>query len=51
MYGWYICDSDLAKDNLLHALKVVLVNAKDLIAALGNTSGNIFPKTTLHNRG
>ena len=41
-------DSDLSKDHLIEALKVVVSNTNDLIAVLKNTSGTIFPKSTLH---
>ena len=50
---WYECmvgkwDSDLSKDHLIQALKVVVTNANDLIDVLKNTVGTIFPKSTLH---
>ena len=41
-------DSDLSKEHLIQALKVVVTNANDLIAELKNTVGTIFPNTTLH---
>ena len=50
---WYECmvgkwDSNLSKEHLIQALKVVATDANDLIAELKNTVGTIFPKTTLH---
>ena len=50
---WYECmvgkwDSDLSKEHLIEALKVVVTNANDLIYELKNESGTIFPKSTLH---
>ena len=49
---WYECmvgkwNTDLSKEHLIQALKVVVTNANDLIAELKNTVGTIFPKTTL----